>query len=129
MQSILKAIILLSLLGFFLFIFSCASMGNKEITDPAKTSQIKEGETTKAEVLSVLGDPSKVKFTDNNEEVWEYVHTRSTTRPASFIPLVGIFAGGMDAKGQTLTIRFDHTGTVKKVGSGKFTGGGGSVLD
>lgn len=107
----------------------CVSVGTKEISDPTKTSQIQIGKSTRADVKVILGDPGKVNFTDNNEEVWEYAYVRGTPRAATFIPIIGIFAGGADAKGDTLTVRFDQNGIVKKMGQGKLTAGGGSVLD
>ena len=105
------------------------TMGNKQITDDAIVSEIKKGVSTKDDVKKVVGEPSKVNFTDNGEEVWDYHYIRSQMRGASFIPVVGIFAGGSDMNTQTLTIRFDKTGIVKEIGKGRTSGGGGNVLD
>lgn len=118
----------LCFLAIFLM-FGCASVGNKQITNDELISQIKIGETTKPEVKQKIGEPTKVTFTDNNEEIWEYVYTHSQMRAASLVPVVSIFAGGADVDTQTLTIRFNKEGQVKEIGKGRSTGGGGSVLD
>jgi outer membrane protein assembly factor BamE (lipoprotein component of BamABCDE complex) len=117
------------LLAALLAAQGCVSGGTKEITDPAKTSQIQIGKSTRADVKTLLGEPAKVNFTDNNEEVWEYAHVSATPRAATFIPIVSIFADDADAKGDILTIRFDKNGVVKNMRQGKTTFSGGSVLD
>ena len=67
--------------------------------------------------------------TSGNTEEWEYVYQRAQVRGASFIPVVGLFAGGADVTGSTLTILFNNAGIVQKVGSGRISGGGGSLSD
>jgi outer membrane protein assembly factor BamE (lipoprotein component of BamABCDE complex) len=116
------------LLLIFLFI-GCATIGNKNILDQDKVSQIKRGETTKTQVREIIGDPSKTTFGENDEETWEYVLSKSQTRAATFIPIVGLFAGGADMQHHTLTIKFNKQGIVKEYGQGKTVGGGGSLLD
>lgn len=108
---------------------SCASIGNKQIVRSEITQQIKEGESTKSEVKALIGEPAKVSFTANDEEVWDYYHQKSTMRATSLIPIIGIFAGGADTKCTTLTIQFTKEGIVKKIGQGKSSGGAGSVFD
>jgi outer membrane protein assembly factor BamE (lipoprotein component of BamABCDE complex) len=110
-------------------LFGCATVGSKQITRDEIVSQIKEGESTQAEVRELLGEPSSVSFTDTEEEIWTYCYSRSVTRATTFIPVVNIFAGGSDVQNYTLTIRFTKEGVVKKVGRGKTTGGVGSVFD
>jgi outer membrane protein assembly factor BamE (lipoprotein component of BamABCDE complex) len=119
----------ISLILFCLAVSACASAGNKQITDTAAVAKIEEGKSTKADVRALVGEPTKVNFRDNNTEVWEYVYTRGQVRPATFVPVVGWFAGGMDTTGSTLTILFNNNGIVQKVGSGKISGGGGSLSD
>jgi outer membrane protein assembly factor BamE (lipoprotein component of BamABCDE complex) len=107
----------------------CASFGNKQITNEDTVSKIKIGQSTKSEVKALLGEPTNVCFMDAGEEDWYYTYTRSTMRPASVIPLIGIFAGGSDMQTHNLTIRFGKDGIVQKIGKGTMTGGGGSVFD
>jgi len=119
----------LMLLSLSILISGCASSGNKQIADTGAVAKIEEGKSTKADVRAFVGQPTKVNFRDDNTEVWEYVYTRGQMRPATLIPVVGWFAGGMDTTGSTLTILFNKDNIVQKVGSGKISGGGGSLSD
>jgi outer membrane protein assembly factor BamE (lipoprotein component of BamABCDE complex) len=112
-----------------IFFCGCASTGNKQIADTGAVAKIEEGKSTKADVRALVGEPTKVNFRDDNTEVWEYVYTRGQMRPATLIPVVGWFAGGMDTTGSTLTILFNKDNIVHKVGSGRISGGGGSLSD
>ena len=93
-----------------------------QISEPGTVAKIEEGKSTKADVRALVGDPTKVNFDTSKNEIWEYVYTKASAKPASFIPIIGIFAGGADMIGNTLTILFDKNGVVEKVGSGKTTG-------
>jgi outer membrane protein assembly factor BamE (lipoprotein component of BamABCDE complex) len=126
MEVIMKKMIL-SLLC--LMIVGCYSMGNKQIMDSSKTSQIQEGKTTKEEVRGSLGEPNHAQPMPNGEEMWMYTYSQSTTRPTTFIPLVGLFAGGMDTKSKSINLLFDANGVLKSYGGGQYKGGGGSVFD
>jgi len=113
-----------------LLLSSCAAVGNKAITDPKVTSKIEKGKTTKAEISKLLGSPSSVDFSDDGRfEKWVYVYTKSQVRGASFIPIVGSFAGGTDVRMDTLTIQFSEAGIVQNLGKGVTTGGGGGLQD
>jgi hypothetical protein len=55
------------------FIAGCVTTGASKISDPSIMNQIKVGVTTKAEVRSLLGNPSDTTVTDNtNESVTEH---------------------------------------------------------
>lgn len=113
----------------FLFAAGCATMGDERIRDTATIDQIEIGVTTKDDVRDMVGYPTKVTFEECGDETWEYVLTKAQTRAASFIPIIGLFAGGMDTQMYTLTVRYDENGVVKKYGRGQTTGGAGSLSD
>lgn len=115
--------------GLVLLISGCAAYGNKKITDPTIVAQIEKGKSTKADVKGILGDPATVDFSDTGVEKWIYAYTKHQTRGATFIPVVGMLAGGADIKTDTLIVQFDKDGTVMNVGSGQSTGGGGGLQD
>jgi outer membrane protein assembly factor BamE (lipoprotein component of BamABCDE complex) len=119
----------LILLASLVFLAGCATIGNRQIENQENVAQIKIGMSCKVDVQKLVGEPMKTTFSDNGEETWDYVLTKSKMRAASLIPIVGIFAGGADMETQTLTIRFTKEGIVKEIGKGKMNGGGGSVLD
>jgi outer membrane protein assembly factor BamE (lipoprotein component of BamABCDE complex) len=103
--------------------------GNKKITDPEITSQIKEGKTTKAEVEKLLGEPAHVSFDADDAPIWRYTYVRSESRGLTFIPYVGTLFGGADTQTKNMTIKFTKAGIVRVVGIGGTTGGGGGLQD
>jgi len=121
-KMVLVLVVMVSFLG-------CATAGNKQIAEASTVSKIEEGKSTKTDVRALVGEPTKVNFRADNTELWEYVYKRGQVRPATFIPVVGWFAGGVDVTGSTLTVLFNKDNVVQKVGSGRISGGGGSVSD
>ncbi|MFY9402937.1 MAG: outer membrane protein assembly factor BamE [Candidatus Omnitrophota bacterium] len=107
----------------------CATTGSSSIIDDSRISQIQKGVSTKEDVRSLFGSPTKVDFTDAGYEVWEYVYSRSQTRASSFLPYLGAVAGGSDSVTHTLTIQFTEEGVVRNIGRGQIAGKGGSVFD
>ncbi|MGA2464318.1 MAG: outer membrane protein assembly factor BamE [Thermodesulfobacteriota bacterium] len=113
----------------FLLICSCASIGDKRIAKEEILTQIKVGQSTKSDCRALLGEPTNISFSDDGEETWMYMYTRATTRPTTFIPVVGIFAGGTNMQMHNFTVRFNKDGIVKQMGKGSSKGGAGSVFD
>jgi len=104
-------------------------MGNKRITDERAQARVKEGVTTKQEIQTLFGKPTMVHFTDDNEEIWTYTYTKSSTRKITFIPILGLFLGGSDTEMHSLTVRYGADGVVKAFGAGEMSGGGGGLQD
>jgi outer membrane protein assembly factor BamE (lipoprotein component of BamABCDE complex) len=104
-------------------------MGNKTITDERAQAKVKEGVTTKQQIQTLFGKPMMVYFTDDNEEIWTYTYTKSSTRKITFVPILGLFLGGTDTQMHSLTVRYGEDGVVKAFGSGEMTGGGGGLQD
>jgi outer membrane protein assembly factor BamE (lipoprotein component of BamABCDE complex) len=95
----------------------CASAGNQVLktADAGSVSRaITDGESTKSSVQAAFGDPNDTSFTDGGNEIWKYTYAYATPTPASFVPIVGIFAGGADVDKKTLVILFDKAGVVTK---------------
>lgn len=129
------------LIGILLIssLFACATsskskMGTKEITEDEILAQIKPGQSTKEDVKALLGTPQKFNFTDNDEEIWEYMFRGDQQKhrnysPLSFIPIpylgtaVGAAQGMKGTRqantGYQLTIRFTKEGIVKAMGRGE----------
>lgn len=113
-----------------LLVSACVSAhGDKRISDKQTALQIKPGTSTKADVKQLVGEPMEVEFTDTGDEIWKYVYSKAKIRGTSFIPFVGLLVGGADTETNTITVRFNKEGTVKRVGSGHTTGGGGGLQD
>ena len=108
---------LLTVLTLVLSLSACASAGNQVLkTADAGTvdRSIVDGQSTKATVQAAFGDPNDTSFTDGGNEIWKYTYAYATPTPESFVPVIGIFAGGADVDKKTLVILFDKAGIVTK---------------
>ena len=95
-----------------LILSGCVTSGNQRLTDEAAVAQVKEG-MTQAQVRALVGEPSSVTTLGNGEVVWGYVMMNVKPNAASFVPVVGLFAGRADSQTSTLTVYFQADGTVK----------------
>jgi outer membrane protein assembly factor BamE (lipoprotein component of BamABCDE complex) len=93
--------------------------------NPDTLSRLKLGETTKEDVLKLLGNPSHVQANDNQignvRERWMYSHMKMSTgiNPVSFLPVVGSFAAAASAPAQpqfrSLMLGFDASGIMREL--------------
>ena len=100
------AIILLALV-----VTGCFSTGNE--IDTAKANTFVKGETTEREVIEALGKPVTVTNSANGEKQIVYSHTNTDLDAATYIPIVGIFAGGATSTANYLIVTLDSEGIVK----------------
>jgi outer membrane protein assembly factor BamE (lipoprotein component of BamABCDE complex) len=118
----------IAVLVLALAISGCTTVG-KEIA-PNQLADFKEGVTTQDEVIAKLGEPTTTTISsDRVVMVYSFLHTQA--RPASFIPIVGLFAGGADVRSSMVSFVFDkygklerysHTGTKTGAGTGFASG-------
>jgi len=103
-----------------------ASSGNPKVADFNTATQIEYGKTTKAEIKAMLGEPNGIKYGPDGKEIWTYVYAQAQAKPATFIPVIGLFAGGADTSAKKLVFVFDEKGVLQKEGSGEGQVKGGS---
>jgi len=80
-------------------VFGCASGGNEKVrseTMDSVAAKVTKGATTKEQIKTLYGEPSHVTLTDGGNEVWTYQYAHATATAVSYVPIVGIFAGGSD---------------------------------
>jgi len=107
---------------------SCASSGQRLLRDDTVIAKIREGESTTEDVRALLGSPQYIDFPDaGGGEKWTYVYQSVAIKPGTFIPVVGLFAGGSDVEIHTLVILFDDDDIVRKVGKGEMRGVSGTL--
>lgn len=95
-----------------LFVVACGpSYGGK--IEPFTLSQFKTGQTTYNDVISTLGPPGALQTRSDGERFATYSYFEGKVRPATFIPIVGFFAGGADTQSQSVTFDFDPNGVLK----------------
>ncbi len=88
----------------------CASSGTK--VDPAKVQAFQRGKTSYAEVTGALGAPQADALADDGTRIVTYSYAHAQARAVDFIPYVGLFAGGADAKVTGYTFTFDKDGIL-----------------
>jgi outer membrane protein assembly factor BamE (lipoprotein component of BamABCDE complex) len=93
------------------FVSGCASTGKK--IDPTALSDFKAGVTTKSEVVQRLGPPQSSSSTSDGTQVVSYYFSESTVNGATFIPVVGLFAGGSKGSASITTFIFDKNEILK----------------
>jgi S1-C subfamily serine protease len=71
--------------------------------------------TTHADVIRALGPPESEVVSSSGSRSMIYIFSHFSTKAASFIPVVGIFAGGAKAQTSAVTIRFDPNGKLAEV--------------
>lgn len=74
-----------------------------------QVKQIKIGESTKEDVIRILGKPQSIVYKPNDVEVYVYVHGIEQSVALSLL-LISIGRGG--GTGQTLSVTFDAEGVV-----------------
>lgn len=113
----MKKIALIAAIATATILAGCASAGNMALKD-ANQQQIDahliKGKSTKADVVNYLGAADQVSFGDGGHEQWTYNYAHASAKAASFIPVVGLFAGGQNVDKKSLTILFDDSGIVRK---------------
>ncbi len=108
--------------------------------DQDRIAQIKLDTSTKEDVRQILGQPNGISrhsgsysvfaglplsTSQTNIEVWSYSHMNVDVDAATFIPIVGLFAGGATSNVNTLTVIFDEKGIVRHISSTQSQGRSG----
>lgn len=99
----------------------CASHG--VMLSESQVSQIKKGETTEAQLIQALGQPTTVSMY-SGQRTLIYSGAHAQARAASFIPIVGPLVGGSDARATTAIFRIkdgiviDYSYTQSNIGGG-----------
>jgi hypothetical protein len=105
---------------------ACASAGTK--VDPETVASFVRGRTTVAEAEAALGEPNGMEQKADGSTALSYVYTRTSVRAVTFVPIVGAFAGGADAKTQKVVLRFGTDGTYQGADSASGSAGAGYGL-
>ena len=110
-KSSLTAILIISI-----FISGCASnFGSSETQDFGKYLSLKQGASHKTDVYDNFGQPADIEYFPNDESVWTYFAVSMTTSAASFIPIVGLVAGGSNMDTQVSKFFFDTDNLLLKI--------------
>jgi outer membrane protein assembly factor BamE (lipoprotein component of BamABCDE complex) len=101
---------ILHIIALAVLLCGCASVGRK--LDESKVDQIKKGVTTRDQVVQLVGSPDQITRDGFGRVMFQYIYSRATTKPSTFIPIVGAFTGGADVQSQMLMVTFDTNNAV-----------------
>lgn len=93
----------------------CASSGT--LVAEQQASQFERGVTTRAQVIAKLGEPQQSTKMDDGTRIDVYVHIQASATTATYIPVVGLFAGGAKGSNNTATFTYGPDGILKSIGT------------
>jgi hypothetical protein len=73
---------------------------------------LKKGESTINDALITLGQPTTRIAAGDGTTTFIYTYAEASVKAASFIPVVGLVAGGTDVSVSSTTLRFDTNGKL-----------------
>lgn len=100
-----------------LLVSGCATTesGARNLSDIGRYTSLKQGFSTKKDVFILFGQPHDVQHMDDKTSLWRYFQTKSSTSVATFIPFVGLVAGGVDSQTLITTIHFDDRNNFSRL--------------
>ena len=93
----------------------CASSGNevlKAYDAAAVDRSVVDGQTTREEVQRTYGQPTRVSFLNEKNEMWTYTWGHASPQGQNFIPIVGAFARAYDVRNKELVVVFNERNVV-----------------
>lgn len=102
----------------------CASYGVQ--VAPERMAGFKKGETTEADVVAALGNPTSVTDSLSTGRMLMYTGATAQARPASFIPFIGPLVGGTDVKSSMVMFHFGRDGKLVDINANHSQYGSGS---
>lgn len=102
----------LPILAITYLLAGCAATGVQVSAEAAM--QFKEGTSTETQIVGRLGKPTTVTIS-NGLKFITYTGMQYQTKAATFIPIVGVFAGGADYTMSIATYQIGHDGILQKV--------------
>lgn len=90
---------------------ACAATGVK-VTDEQLAGLV-AGVATEADVIQRLGAPTTRLRQGDGTVMLQYVYAEAQVRAASFVPVVGMFAGGSDVRSNLVMLTFGPDGKLR----------------
>ena len=109
--SIKRIIIFICFLG----LAGCSTnYGSNEMDDFGRYQNIEKNKSTKQDIFNTFAQPHDVTYFQNQESVWRYYKVSMTTAGATFIPIIGLFAGGNNVDYRVADFYFGADGKLLK---------------
>lgn len=91
----------------FILIALAACMSSGVRVDPSRLADLRKGETTAEQVMVLLGRPTSILSKSDGTRMLTYSYSEARADAASYIPIIGAFAGGVDGRHSMVLLRFD----------------------
>lgn len=93
-----------------------ATMGTTATDNIGNFLKLKPGVSSKYDVFELFGQPHDVVNAEGgSKSTWIYYQASMKSNPLTFVPFVGVVAGGMDKENTVVEIVFDQTETFQDV--------------
>lgn len=107
-------------IGCVLLLAGCVSVGNPHVSNETTLALIRVGETTKDQVLSLLGlpeDQRSIEMAQSTREWWRYTYATAVINPLEYLLLYGFWINGIGTFDHQydLSLYFDHNGVVSSL--------------
>jgi hypothetical protein len=81
-----------------ILVTGCATnAGTQSVNDFGKFTELRKGETSKADIYKNFGQPHEVyDLVESAQSMWRYYNFKMKTNFSTYIPYVGLFTGGND---------------------------------
>lgn len=99
----------------FSFLAACVSSGTKVTSEQIAAFEI--GKTTEAQVIAALGKPNSVTVLSDGSRTDVYLYSAAHATAASYVPIVGLFAGGAKGSSNAAVFMFDTKLILKSTSS------------
>lgn len=93
----------------------CVTVGSTKLTNVNNFLKLKEHQSTKLDVHKVFGQPHDVRSPDTGDTVWVYYEVHSRPSAWTFVPYVGLAAGGSVQKKTFAYFDFNKSGVLQKM--------------
>ena len=109
---------------WFVLLAGCVSTGNSDLASEQTMSQIQVGETTREQVMTLLGEPDSRMSIDVggfSRDWWLYTYESAVINPADYLLLYGLLFNGIglyDTR-YDVGVFFDHRGVVSSLSKTK----------
>lgn len=90
---------------------STANIGNTKIDDIGRYMQLRPNESNKRDVYLLFGQPHYVAYSGQLSS-WVYKKVALTTSGWTFVPVVGLFAGGANKEEKVTVFNFTENGIL-----------------
>ena len=107
------------MLSYFALV-GCVAIGNSNLTSDETMGNIHVGETTREQVMNLLGEPDSrmaIEIRGSSREWWSYSYASAVINPIDYILLYGLFFNGIGSYDTRYDVGvfFDPSGVVSSL--------------